>query len=143
MGSVADPDAFCSAPDPLFLLKFIHYFYILKCYIPRTINLVRIRNTAIVGTYFLNLVPLQAPYSPTNGEEPQRLFPTSPSLDQYFEVGSYRPITVGWSVEIFLIGQNRATNQRSGIILEVQIRSFSARRRTRVKVFIFKKFQGI
>ena len=31
--------------------------------------------------------------------------------------------------------QNRATNQRSGMILEVQIR-------TRVKVFIFQKFQG-
>ena len=47
----------------------------------------------------------------------------------------------------FLIGQNRSNNQRSGMILEVQIRSFStrergARRRTLVKVFILKKFQG-
>ena len=42
----------------------------------------------------------------------------------------------------FLIGQNRSTSQRSGMILEVQIQIFGARRRTRVKVFIFKKFQG-
>ena len=37
-----------------------------------------------------------------------------------------------------LIGQNRSTNQRSGMILEVQIQIFGAH----VKVFIFKKFQG-
>ena len=37
----------------------------------------------------------QAPYSPTNGVEPQHLFPTSPSLDQYFEVGPYIYCTVG------------------------------------------------
>ena len=45
------------------------------------------------------------------------------------------------------MGQNRSTNQRSGIILEVQIQNFSERERctrrcTSVKVFIFKKFQG-
>ena len=34
--------------------------------------------------------------------------------------------TVWWSVEIFLIGQNRSTNQRSGMILEVQIQIFRA-----------------
>ena len=34
--------------------------------------------------------------------------------------------TVWWSVEIFLIGQNRSTNQRSGMILEVQIQIFGA-----------------
>ena len=47
-------------------------------------------------------------------------------------------VLIGWSVEIFLIGQNRSTNQRSGMILEVQIQIFGAH----VKVFIFKKFQG-
>ena len=34
---------------------------------------------------------------------------------------------IGWSVEFFLIGKNRASNQRSGMILEVQIRNFGAR----------------
>ena len=34
--------------------------------------------------------------------------------------------TVGWSVDFFLIGQNRSTNQRSGMILEVQIQIFWA-----------------
>ena len=47
----------------------------------------------------------------------------------------------------FLSGQNRATNQRSGMILDVQNRRFSeharsAHRRMRTKVFIFKKFLG-
>ena len=42
----------------------------------------------------------------------------------------------------FLIGQNRSSNQRSGMILELQIQNFRASRRTRVKVLIFKKFQG-
>ena len=35
----------------------------------------------------------------------------------------------------FLIGQNRSSNQ-------VQIQNFGTRRRMRVKVLIFKKFQG-
>ena len=44
-------------------------------------------------------------------------------------------------------GQNRSIKQRSGMILEVQTRSFSAgaggaRQCRRSKVFIFKKFQG-
>ena len=48
---------------------------------------------------------------------------------------------------LFLNGQNRSTNQRSGMILEVQYRRFSARargahRRMRIKVFILKKFHG-
>ena len=30
--------------------------------------------------------------------------------------------TEGWSVEIFLIGQNMSSNERSGMILEVQIK---------------------
>ena len=42
----------------------------------------------------------------------------------------------------FFIGETTSSNQRLGIILEVQIKSFGARRRTRVKVFLFKKFQG-
>ena len=42
----------------------------------------------------------------------------------------------------FLIGQNRSTYLRSGMILEVQIQNFGARPRTRVKLFIFEKFQG-
>ena len=47
---------------------------------------------------------------------------------------------------LFLRGQNRATNQRSGMILEVQNRRFSAHARgahwrIRTKVFIFKKLQ--
>ena len=46
-----------------------------------------------------------------------------------------------------MIGQNRSTNQRSGMILEVQFQNFDghahrARLRTRFKVFIFLKFQG-
>ena len=48
---------------------------------------------------------------------------------------------------LFLRGQNRSTNQMSGMILEVQNRRFSARLRSArqrmcSKVFIFKKFQG-
>ena len=35
--------------------------------------------------------------------------------------------TEGWSVEFFFIGQNRSSNQRSGMILEVQIQNFGAR----------------
>ena len=55
---------------------------------------------------------------------------------------------LGWSVEIFLIGQNGSTKQSSGMILEIQIQNFcthvrGACPRTRVKVFIFKKFQGL
>ena len=38
----------------------------------------------------------------------------------------------------FLIKQN----QRSGMILEVQFLNFGAQQHKRVKVFIFKKFQG-
>ena len=43
--------------------------------------------------------------------------------------------------------QNSSTNQRSGVILEVRFQNFNpserrARRRTHVKVLIFKKFQG-
>ena len=49
------------------------------------------------------------------------------------------PSTLGWSVEFFLIGQNRSSNQRSGIILEVQIRSFGARAR---QSFRFQKIPG-
>ena len=37
---------------------------------------------------------------------------------------------VGWSVEFFFIKQNRSSNQRSSMILEVQIRSFGAWART-------------
>ena len=40
----------------------------------------------------------------------------------------------------FLIGQNKSSNQKSGMILEVQIQNFSTH--TSVKVFIFKKYQG-
>ena len=45
---------------------------------------------------------------------------------------------------IFLIKQNRSSNPRSGMILEVQIRSFGAsvRQCMWVKVFIFKKIPG-
>ena len=39
--------------------------------------------------------------------------------------------------KFFLIRQNRATNQRSGIILEVQIRSFGARAGARASKFSF------
>ena len=35
--------------------------------------------------------------------------------------------TFGWSVDIFLISQNRSTKQRSGMILEVQIQIFGTR----------------
>ena len=51
------------------------------------------------------------------------------------------------SVEFFLIGPNRSSNQWSGMILEVHFQNFGTRshmlhRCTYVKVFIFKKFQG-
>ena len=50
---------------------------------------------------------------------------------------------VGWSVEIFLIGQNRSTNQRSGMILEVQIQIFGARARAHShQSFHFQKIPG-
>ena len=43
---------------------------------------------------------------------------------QYFvEKTSTVSSTVGWSVEIFFIGQNRSSNQRSGMIFEVQIQN--------------------
>ena len=47
---------------------------------------------------------------------------------------------VGWKMEIFLIGQNRSTNQRSGMILpvEVQIQIFGAH----AKFSFSKVFQG-
>ena len=35
--------------------------------------------------------------------------------------------TVGWSVEFFLIGHNRVSSQRLGMILEVQIQNLGAR----------------
>ena len=44
-----------------------------------------------------------------------------------------------WS-DFFFISQNRASNRGSGMMLEVQIQHFDARRRMRIKVFIFKKF---
>ena len=51
---------------------------------------------------------------------------------------------VGWSVDFFLIGQNRSGNQRSGMSLEVQIQNFGDARAgaRKSKVFIFKQFQG-
>ena len=47
-------------------------------------------------------------------------------------------VDIVWSVEFLLIGQNRSSNQRSGMILEVQFQNFGAG----VKVFIFKKIPG-
>ena len=44
--------------------------------------------------------------------------------------------------KFFLISQNRSTNHRSGMSLEVQIQIFGSRTGTSVKVFIFKIFQG-
>ena len=45
---------------------------------------------------------------------------------------------VRWSVEFFLIGQKRSTNERSGMILEVQIQYFGSRR----SKFSFQKIPG-
>ena len=65
--------------------------------------------------------------------------PTAPSDTVY----SIEHCTVGWSVEIFLIEQNRSTNQRAGMILEVQIQNFGERAPVRThQSFHFKKFQG-
>ena len=47
--------------------------------------------------------------------------------------------SVQWSVDIFFIGQNRLTNQRSGIILEVQIQIVVARES---KFSFSKNFRG-
>ena len=41
--------------------------------------------------------------------------------------------------KFFLIGHNRSTNQRSGMILEVQIRNFGARAGARASKFSFSK----
>ena len=41
-----------------------------------------------------------------------------------------------------MIGQKTALNPISGMILEVLSQNFGARRRMRIKVFIFKEFQG-
>ena len=63
------------------------------------------------------------------------------ATQQYYTVqvaATQQYYTVVWSVEIFLVGQNRSSKQRSGMILEVQIQNFG----TRVKVFIFQKIQG-
>ena len=49
--------------------------------------------------------------------------------------------TAGWSVDIFFLSV-RTGYQRSGMILEVQIQIFGARRLSCITVFIFKKFQG-
>ena len=43
----------------------------------------------------------------------------------------------------FLRGQNRSTNQRSGMILEVQNQASVRTRAARTKVFIFKKFPNV
>ena len=56
-------------------------------------------------------------------------------------------VPLGSSVENFLFGQKRSSNQRSGMILEVQFQNFGTRMCrapwcTRIKVFIFKNFQG-
>ena len=42
----------------------------------------------------------------------------------------------------FFISQNRSTNQRSGMILDIQIQIFGACQGMHVKVFIFKKIPG-
>ena len=42
-----------------------------------------------------------------------------------YRLGRRAP-ALGWSEDIFFIGQNRSSNQRSGMILEVQIQNFSA-----------------
>ena len=43
---------------------------------------------------------------------------------------------------IFLIGQNRSTNQRSGMIFKSKSKFSLCALAVRIKVFIFKKFQG-
>ena len=48
---------------------------------------------------------------------------------------------LGWS-DFFYIWQKTALNQRSGMILEVQIQIFGPHWCTHRKVFIFQKFQG-
>ena len=73
----------------------------------------------------------QLPFS--NGDDNETNFPQS--LHSPPQGGVWK---------FFLIGQNRSTNQRSGMILEVQIQNFGAhaccaRQRTRVKVLIFQK----
>ena len=49
---------------------------------------------------------------------------------------------IGWSVEFCLIGQNRSTNQSSGMILEVQIQNFSALALGAHQSFSFQKIPG-
>ena len=49
------------------------------------------------------------------------------SLTLYSVLPTNLDSIVGWSVEFFLIGQNRSSNQRSGMFLKVQIRSFHER----------------
>ena len=47
--------------------------------------------------------------------------------------------TVGWSVEFFLIGKNRSSNQRSGMIIEVQFQTYSTCANERTSKFLFSK----
>ena len=58
--------------------------------------------------------------SPTKGQDCKNRITIVPPRHTFVY---YR---LGWSVEIFGIGQNRSTNQRSGMILEVQIQIFGA-----------------
>ena len=50
-------------------------------------------------------------------------------MSRYFDIFGFilnKAYVVGWSVEFFFLGQNRSSNQRSGMILEVQIQNFGA-----------------
>ena len=58
-----------------------------------------------------------------------------------FWVCNYIYSILGWNGEFILIGQNRSSNQRSGMILKVQIRSFSAPVHTH-QSFNFQKILG-
>ena len=50
---------------------------------------------------------------------------------------------VGWSVDIFFIGQSKSTNQRSGMILEVKIQIFGMHEPVHARQsFRFQKISG-
>ena len=65
--------------------------------------------------------------------------PQSQCIQQLTIASNYKEAwwALGWSVEFFLIGLNRSSSQRSGMILEVQIQSFSARAGARTSKFEF------
>jgi hypothetical protein len=51
--------------------------------------LANVRKRRDYTKFYPSFSVFQAPYSPSNGVEPQHLYPTSPALEQYFDVSPF------------------------------------------------------